>query len=216
MAKLFKKAGDYLTDLFGSGRKKLERISLDELEHERVRIGKQKEALIDEVEKIEERKEKLFRQGMDASTQRRRTYLAQQYKEKEFEGKRLDDELAVLSNKMILVTALVQIKKDRAFYEEEGLWKLLGEMSLTEVQKYVEDATVEREFQKEKFTQIIRSVEGAKQAEVAQEDRDVAAIAKAMGEAKTAEEGGKEDAATEVMRKMEQVLHEEREEEPEM
>lgn len=200
--------GDELKKLFSS-KKSLDKVTLDELKRERVRVEQQESKLIKDVEDIEKKKQALFVKGKDETSQRQQMIIARKIKELDVDSRNKDKLLHFMSRQLRVISGFEQIKENQRMFKEMGMSSLINKMDMNELQRYVEKAIVEGAFQMEKFTTILNELEGtALGGEYAEEDRDIIAIVDAMHQAKAAETSGDSDVAVnEGLKKVDQVLH---------
>ncbi len=202
--------GNDLKKLF-SKKKRLDKISSDELKRERVRIEQNESKLIKEIEDVEKKKQSLFLKGKEESSQRQQMIIARKIKELDVRSRNKDKQLAMLSKQLRVISGFEQIKENDKMIKEMGMSSLINKMDLQELQKYVEKSMVEGQFQMEKFTALLGDLEGtAVGGEYSEEDKDILGIVDAMQEASAAESTGEEDVAVdEGMKKVDKLLHKE-------
>lgn len=199
--------GDRIKALF-SGKKRLEKISADELRKERIRLEQAEQRLTKELDQSEERKKKLFEQGKDETSQRRQLTLARKIKELDAQARAKDQQLRMLSKQLRIIGGLIVLKENRELAENLGVSSLINRMDLDRLQQYVERATVEGQFQMDRFAQILKTIEEPEGVMAADsEDADTLSIVAAMQEAKAAEAEDPETAVDTGMRKVDEILH---------
>jgi len=189
-----------------SGKKRLDKISMDELRKERIRLEQVEQRITHEVDGLEVRKRELFAKGKDESSQRQQVALARKIKELDASAQAKDRQLAMVSKQMRILSGMQILKENQALIKDMGVSSLISKMDLDELQQYVEKATVEGQFQMERFEQILKTVEGPAGAELAGEDEDTLAIVAAMQEAREAEQDTPE-AVNQGLKKVDEVLH---------
>jgi len=197
---------DAIKGLF-SGRKKLDKVSTDELRRERIRLDQVEQRIGREVDELEARKKELFVKGRDESSQRQQIALARKIKELDASAQAKDRQLAMISRQMRILAGLQILKENRALVKDLGVSSIVSKMDLEELQKFVEKATVEGQFQMERFAQILKTIETPEGMELAGEDGDTLAIVAAMQEAREAERDSPEASVQEGMKKVDRLLH---------
>jgi len=190
-----------------SGKKRLDKITMDELRKERLSLEQIEQRIGREVDELEQRKQQLFVKGRDEPNQRQQIALARKIKELDASAQAKDRQLAMISRQLRILAGLTAIKENQSLVKELGVSSIISRMDLEELQRFVEKATVEGQFQMERFAQILKTVEPPEGAELAAEDADTLAIVAAMQEARQAEQGSGEAGVAEAMRKVDQVLH---------
>ena len=197
---------DAIKGLF-TGKKRLDSVTVEELRRERIRLEQVEQRVGREIDELETRKKDLFAKGKDESSQRQQIALARKIKELDASAQAKDRQLAMISRQLRILAGLTAIKENQSLVKELGVSSIISRMDLEELQRFVEKATVEGQFQMERFAQILKTVEPPEGAELAAEDADTLAIVAAMQEARQAEQGSGEAGVAEAMRKVDQVLH---------
>jgi len=190
-----------------TGKKSLEKISIDELRKERLRLEQIEQRVGRDVDDLEKRKQQLFVKGKDEASQRQQVAIARKIKELDATGKGKDKQLAMISRQMRVLSGLITIKENQSLVQELGVSSIVSRMDIGELQKYVERATVAGQFQMERFAEILKAMETPEGMELAEEDEDVLSIVAAMQESREAEEPSAETAVEDGMKKVEDVLH---------
>ena len=196
---------DTIKGLF-TGKKGLDKVTVDELRMERIRMEQVEQRVGREVDGLEARKRELFAKGRDESSQRQQVSLARKIKELDAAVQAKDRQLALISRQMRILSGFSIIKENQALVKDMGVSSIISKMNLDELQSFVEKATVDGQFQMERFGQILKTIEGPEGMEMAGEDADTLAIVAAMQEAKDAEQDSPE-VIEEGMKKVDQVLH---------
>jgi hypothetical protein len=190
-----------------SGKKRLDKITSDEIRRERIRLEQTEQRVGREVEDLEARKRALFAKGRDESSQRQQIALARKIKELDAAAQAKDRQSAMISRQMRILSGLQILKENTSLIKDMGVSSIVSRMDLADLQAYVDKATVEGQFQMERFAEILKTIETPEGMELAGEDSDTLAIVAAMQEAKDAEQDTPE-AATEVgMKKVDEILH---------
>jgi len=198
-------------DLFGR-KKGIERVNVDELKHEKIRLEQLQRRVGNEVDQIEAHKNDLFMKGKDETSSRQRLALARKIKELDARAHAKSQQLAFFHKHLRIVDGLLQIKENLELLRELKVGSVITNMSVEELTAYVEQATVQGQFEMEKFTSLLESLEGAMEAgQDAEVDKDLTAIVAAMEQAHAAEEAGRPEAASEAAKQLDQILGHERE-----
>jgi len=201
--------GDDLKKLF-SRKKTLDKITVDELRRERVRLEQRESKMIKEIEDVEKRKQSLFLKGKDEASQRQQVIMARKIKELDSMSRTKDKQLALYSRQLRVISGFEQIKQNRKEIEEMGMTSILNKMDLSELQTYVEKAVVEGGFQMEKLKSILDGLEGSDMAGDFGEDPDIMKIVEAMQEAKAAENTSDTEVAVDQgLKKVDKILQKE-------
>jgi len=182
---------DSMKSLFGGRKRTLKDIPMDELRKERTRLEQNEHKLIKRVEELEKKKQEFFLKGKDEPSERQRRIYARKIKELDVQAKNIDKNLKLISQQLRVVTGLIQLKENEELWAQMGLSDILMSMDISELQKHIEVATVEGEFNVEKLATVLRHIEEADTLlETTGEDKDIEAILQAMEEARLAEMEG--------------------------
>lgn len=193
-------------------RKGIEQITIDELKHEKIRLEQMERRVSGEVDQLEGRKHELFLKGKDETSSRQRFAVARKIKELDSRSRSKSQQLAFFHKHLRIVDGLLQIKENISLLKELKVGSVITNMSVEELTAYVEQATVQGQFEMEKFTSLLDSLEGAMDAgQEMTEDKDLSAIVAAMEEARAAEDAGRPEGVSEAVRQVEQLLAKDRE-----
>ena len=192
---------------FITGKKRLDRITIEELRKERLSLEQVEQRITREVDGIETQKRDLFVKGRDEASQRQQVMLARKIKELDARAQAEDRELAVLSKQLRILSGFAIIKENQSLVKDLGVSSIISKMDLAELQTYVERATVEGQFQMERFAEILKTLESPDGMEMAGEDDDTLAIVAAMQEARDAEIDSPEAGVDAGLKKVDNVLH---------
>lgn len=202
---------DSVKGLFGSRKRTLNDLSMDELRREKTRLEQTENKLIKQVEELERRKQELFQKGVEEGSERQRRIYARKIKELDVEAKNIDKNLRFISRQLRVVNGFIQLKKNQALMEQMGLSDIISSMDIQDLQAYVEQASVEGEFNFDKLNEVLRNIEEADRlVEITGEDKDIEEIVRAMEEARLA--GTESPEAVQVARqKLDEALGSEEE-----
>ena len=197
-----------------SRKKSIDKISLDEMRRERIKLEQEESKMAHRIEDLEKRKETLFQKGKDESSQRQQLLIARKIKEYDVMARNYDKNMQLFSKQLRIINGFIQIKENQKLLHQAGISSLVNKMDLVKLQQYVEKSTVDGQFYLDKFSDIIGTLEESeKLVGVTSEDPDTLAIVTAMQEAKAAEAEDPESALKEGMKKVDQILHKEEPEE---
>lgn len=177
-----------LDKLVGKRKKTIANISLDDLTMAKVKLEQEQERVMRRVSDLEKEKEKLFQQGVNEASKRRQLLLAQKIQELEFQAKNYDKNLSAYQKQMRVLNGMIFLKENRSSWEETAVGQILGNLELSELESYVDQATANNVFQMDKFEKILGSLEeGEEFSEREEMDADVSQI---MAEMQRAREAG--------------------------
>lgn len=190
-----------------NGSRGIDRLSLDELKQEKIRLEQMERRMSREFDSIEARKHELFLKGTDETSSRQKLALARKIKELDARARTKGQQLTFFHKHLRIVDGLLQIKENIELLGELRVGSVVSKMSVEELTAYVEQATVQGQFEMEKFTSLLESLEGAMEAgEEVEEDPDLKAIVAAMEDAKAAEEAGRPDGVEAAAKQIDDLL----------
>ncbi len=203
---------DLLKGLFGGKSKTLESVSIDELRRERIRIEQEESRQIKKLNEIEHNKQTLFEKGTDEPSQRQQVIVARKIKELDQQGRNYDQTLKLLSRQLRIISGFLHVKENKQLLEKTAVSSLLAKMDLADLQRFIEAATVEGQFQMDKFEHILGTLEDYDlDTAAASEDADTIAIVEAMNRARAAKEINAEVAIKEGVAEVDKILRKDQE-----
>ena len=174
---------------FRSGeRRSLQNVGTDELRRERIKIEQLESKLTAEIEALELQKEACFQKGVQCASERQKMQHARKVNELDRQVRSCGSQLTLVGRNRQVLTGLIQVKENDALLHHLGVDGLLARMNLTEIQTFVEQATVEGQFQMERFTSLLGAIGDAESVfTVAESDADIAEVLAAMNRAAEAQ-----------------------------
>ena len=192
---------------FFAGKRRIDRISVEQLKRERIRVEQMEARAARDVEQLESRKEELFLRGKDEPSARQRLAAARKIKDLDAQARAKGRQMAFFNKHLRIINGLLQIKENMALLSRLRLGSIISRMSVAELTEYVDKACVEGQFEMEKFASLLGSLEAAVGAdEPAGADPDVEAIVAAMEQARAAEDAGAEPAVARAVQQMNETL----------
>ena len=164
------------------GRKTIDKIGLDELRVEKIRLDQEEKKFLGRVDTLENEKKKLFDEGTKESSERRQLILARKIKEVDSQAGHFDRQLKNLAHQIRVVNGLIMLRESLSTtsVDKSRLW---AKFPLEQLVGYVERATVEGEFQQERIKEVMGMVEegqGVLASMEPGEEQDVQDIVKVM------------------------------------
>jgi len=160
---------------------RLEDLSIDDLQREKIRLAQEERKLIARLKEVEKQKKQLFAEGVQNDSDRERRVIARRIKELDVEANNMDRMLQIISKQMRTLNGLMQLKERARMAAESGLTNLITNLDLEELIRYVDKASVDGEFNMEKFDQVLRALEEADAVSPEyREDQDVLDLVAAM------------------------------------
>jgi hypothetical protein len=184
----------------------LDDVPLDDLKKENIRLDQRQRTMISEIKDIENEKRKLFEEGVRNNNQREQRIIARRIKELDQRAQNMDRMLQTISKQMRILSGLVMLKESKRFTSESGIANVLKTLDLQDLVVFIDQASVDGEFQEEKFDDLLRALEksGAHTPEY-NEDEDVLQIMREMQMASEAADSP--EAVEERFKEMESSLH---------
>ncbi len=189
---------------------RLEDVDVDELTREKVRVEQIERRISREFDRTEGQKEQLFRRGTDRTGRRWRTMLARKIKQLDRRARAKEQQLALLSRHLRIIDGLLRVKENLATLRQLELGSVISAMPLSDLTEYVEKASVEGQFEMEKFARLVGVLDGTLDAEDYEDEADVEEIVAAMEEARAAEEDGQPAELSSAFNRVNRVLRERR------
>lgn len=185
-------------------KKTIDQVDAEELRRERIKLEQNENRMVREIEQVEQQKEEFFRKGVEGGSQRQKLQIARKIKELDAQVKTKDKQLALISKNLRVLSGLAQIKENQKLLADLGVSGLLSSMDLGQIQEYVERATVEGQFQMERFAGLLDVLDSGTDLDALNaEDADTKAILEAM---QLAGQSSSETAITDGLRKVDDAL----------
>jgi len=190
--------------LFTQKKTSIDQVDPEELRRERIKMEQNENRMMREIELVEQQKEDFFRKGVDGGSQRQKLQIARKIKELDAQVKAKDKQLALISKNLRVLSGLAQIKDNQNLLADLGVSGLLSTMDLEQIQDYVERATVEGQFQMERFAGLLDAIDSGDDLDALNaEDADTRAILEAM---QLAGQSESETAISDGLRKVDVAL----------
>jgi len=184
MSKIFA----WLKSLFGSAgkvsRQTLQKVSPEDIRREKIKVEQTETRVTREIEELEKQKEAFFVKGVNARSDRQKLQYARKIKELDAQVQARDQQLALISRNLRVLNGISQLKENERVLRDLGMESLVNSMDLTELQNFVEKATVEGQFRMDKFNEILGALDSAEGVyKFESDDSDTLAILDAMNRA---------------------------------
>lgn len=165
--------GESLKNIF-SRKKSLDKVSVDELRKEKIALEQQEVKFTRQIEQIEDKKKELFRKGAGLSSEREQRMLARKIKDYDSQAKAIDSNCAFINRQLRILNGFLQLKENETLLKNYGLSNVINNMDMANLQVYIEKATVGRQFNIDRFQEILgRLEEGEGLVEDTGEERDI-------------------------------------------
>lgn len=143
----------FLKDLFGIERS-IRDLDPDDLKREEKRLEIRENELIGRIEKIEEKKQDLFRKGAKTSSRARRRIYARRYKDFTRRAQMLDREVSRVT-KEIMTLERIRMILPREEGTVGGILDRMDESTVTELQQMLEDDKITEEMYLNKLDNLL-------------------------------------------------------------
>lgn len=189
----------------------LDDLPLDDLKREKIRLEQEERKMLARLREAENQKRQLFSEGVQKASEREQRVIARRIKELDVEAQNMDRMLQIISKQMRTINGLIQLKERSRLAAESGMGEMLQGIDLQDLIIYIDKASVDGEFQIDKFNELLRVLEEAEAISPQyREDQDVLDIVNAMQQAREAADSPEalEEKYAEFSRQMESKTRE--------
>ena len=164
--------------------KTLQSVSPEDIRREKIKVEQTENRVTREIEELEKQRDAIFSKGVDAGSDRQKLHFARKVKELDAQVQARDHQLALISRNLRVLNGISQLKENERVVGDLGMEGLVNTMDLTELQSYVEKATVAGQFQMDKFNEILGALDSAEGVyKFETDDSDTSEILDAMNRA---------------------------------
>ena len=179
---------NWLKSLFATtgkvSRQTLKNVSPEDIRREKIKVEQTENRVTREIEELEKQKDAFFSKGVNAGSDRQKLQYARKIKELDAQVQARDQQLALISRNLRVLNGISQLKENERVLRDLGMEGLVNKMDMTELQNFVEKATVEGQFQMDKFNEILGALDSAESVyKFESDDSDTLAILDAMNRA---------------------------------
>ncbi|MBN2590026.1 MAG: hypothetical protein JXA96_09195 [Sedimentisphaerales bacterium] len=200
---------DKLSGLFGGKLMKIEKLTTNQLEDEKIRLQTVQEGFINEVKQLEEKKRTLFEEGRKKKSALEKQAIAVQIKQVDDEAKDVVKANNIIGRQILVTGKLTQIKRREKLLKSEGLWGMISSVEPEQIEKFMLDMKVKSK-QGDAQSRRLLDILGESESEVEAVDPDISKIVAAM------EEAGEDEITEDAWENIEEkVFKKPEEEEPE-
>ncbi|MFA5292142.1 MAG: hypothetical protein WC496_03815 [Phycisphaerae bacterium] len=198
-----------VTGLFGGKLMKIEKLTTNQLEDEKIRLQTIQEGFISEVRQLEGKKRTLFEEGRKKKSVLEKQTLAIQIKQVDDEARDIVKANNLISRQILVTGKLSQIKKREKLLKTEGLWGMISSLEPEKLEKFMLDIKVKSK-QGDAQSKRLLDILGESDAEIEAIDPEISKIVAAM------EEAGEEELTEDAWENIEEKVFKPKEkEEPE-
>jgi len=155
-------AFDFISNLFSSRPKTFEDVKVEDLQKERIHLENEERRLIKEMTRMQENDRQLLSEyaaAKAANDPTQQKILGRKLQELRHQIKSQDQRHGVLTKHKRMVSNLLVLKDNQAFFERLGANSILNKMDLVELQSYVEQAAADGELNNEKLETLIATMD---------------------------------------------------------
>jgi malonyl CoA-acyl carrier protein transacylase len=199
-----------LTGLFGGKLVKIDKLTSNQLEDEKIRLQTVQEGFIKQVKDLEDKKRALFEEGRKKKSGLEKQAIAVQIKQVDNEAKDVIKASNILSRQILVTGKLSQIKKREKLLKSEGLWGLISSVEPEQLEEFMLNMKVKSK-QGDAQSKRLLDLLGESEEDVEAVDPEISRIITAM------EEAGEEELTEDAWDNIEdKVFKKPEEEEPQM
>jgi len=171
-----------LTGLFGGKLMKIEKLTTNQLEDEKIRLQTIQEGFISNVRQLEDKKRALFEEGRKKKSALEKQALAVQIKQVDDEARDVVRANNLISRQILVTGKLSQIKKREKLLKSEGLWGMISSLEPEKLEKFMLDIKVKSK-QGDAQSKRLLDILGESDGEAEAVDPEISKIVAAMEEA---------------------------------
>lgn len=140
------------------GRTTLEKVSVDDLRLDKIKLEQMEKRLVRRVDKAENGKESAFQLALKTDSNQRQKIYARKIKELDAEVQGVQRQLQQLSRQIRVVNGLLMVKEIAISDTSQNL-TVINRLSLSELTNYITQATASGELNQELLQELVATVE---------------------------------------------------------
>lgn len=140
------------------GRTTLEKVSIDDLRLDKIKLEQMEKRLVRRVDKAENGKESAFQLALKTDSNQRQKIYARKIKELDAEVQGVQRQLQQLSRQIRVVNGLLMVKEIAISDTSQNL-TVINQLSLSELTNYITQATASGELNQELLQELVATVE---------------------------------------------------------
>lgn len=187
----------FLSTLFGKKKRTLKDLTTDELTREQITLKNEQRKLDQEVDRLTRDEVQLKSEYAEAQSDNQKKSVARKIQDIRTRRGGLDTRISYCHKMLRSVNGFVVIKENMDFFERMGVASALSEMDMSEIEGFINDATIEGTLQQEKLAKMLQQVtEGVERITEAANDSSLGDLmAELDGEAAAKESAVESDLA---------------------
>lgn len=147
-----------LSSLFGRKKRTLKDLTVDDLRREQLGLQQEQIRLDRELERLDKDEQQLKSEYAEAAGATQKKSLARKIQDLRTRRLGVDTRVSYLQKMARTVNGFLLIKENMAFFDKMGVASALAEMDMSEIEAFINDATIEGTLQQEKLAAMLQQV----------------------------------------------------------
>ncbi len=148
----------FLSNLFGKQKRTLKDLTVDDLKREQLSLQNEQRKIDAETERLEKDETQLKSEYAQATSASQKRSIARKIQDLRTRGTGLETRISYCQKMLRSVNGFLVIKENMAFFERMGVASALSEMDMSEVESFINEATIEGTLQQEKLASLLQHV----------------------------------------------------------
>jgi hypothetical protein len=163
-----------LRSLFGKKKRTLKDLAVDDLRREQLGLQQEQIRLDRELERLDKDEAQLKSEYALAASTTQKKSIARKIQDLRTRRMGADTKVSYLQKIMRTVNGFLLIKENMAFFEKMGVASALAQMDMSEIEAFINEATIEGTLQQEKLAAMLQQVtDGVAQISESASDRSL-------------------------------------------
>ncbi len=147
-----------LSSLFGKKKRTLKDLAVDDLRREQLGLQQEQLRLDRELERLDKDESQLKSEYGEAVGPTQKKSVARKIQDIRLRRMGVDTRMSYLQKMLRTVNGFLLIKENMAFFQKMGVASALAEMDMSEIEAYINEATIEGTLQQEKLAAMLQQV----------------------------------------------------------
>lgn len=148
----------FLDGLFGKRKRTLRDLTLDDLTREQITLQNEQRKIDQEMERLDKDEAQLKSEYVQAASDTQKRAVARKIQDVRTRRSGIDTRSSYCHKMLRSVNGFLVIKQNMEFFERMGVASALSEMDMSEVESFINEATVEGTLQQEKLATMLQQV----------------------------------------------------------
>jgi hypothetical protein len=148
-----------LSNLFGKKQRTLKDLTTDDLRREQLGLQQEQLRLDRELERLDKDESQLKNEYAEASTPTQKKSIARKIQDLRTRRLGAETRVSYLQKMLRSVNGFLLIKENMAFFDKMGVASALARMDMSEIEAFINDATVEGALQQDKLAALLQAVD---------------------------------------------------------